>query len=163
MVHIPRQLKGNECWLPGSYPPCREIPLLVGPLILADRRMSARVCIHLSPTTMHLPPLIVAFTGHPCDHQVRLNSKCYDERLFLDAGIAHLEAYFVDGGTPPLHVIRRFLTACEANPGAIAVHCKVTYIPYVYTACGSGRLNTAPLKLFTLRSGSTRYSIGVQK
>lgn len=115
---------------------------MVGPPILADRRVSARVCIHLSSTIIRLSPLTVALIGHPCDHQVRLNKKCYDERLFLDAGIAHLEAYFVDGGTPPPHVLRRFLTACEANPGAIAVHCKVACTPCVSTAFGSGRLST---------------------
>lgn len=89
-----------------------------------------------------------------------MNKKYYDERLFLDAGIAHLEAYFVDGSTPPPDILRRFLTTCEANPGAIAVHCKVSYIPCTSTAFGSDHpqclgvyLITAPLKVFTLPFG----------
>ena len=57
--------------------------------------------------------------------QVRLNKKSYDEQDFLDAGIDHLDAYFVDGGVPPPSVLRQFMATCEATPGAVAVHCKV--------------------------------------
>lgn len=57
--------------------------------------------------------------------QVRLNKKYYDEQEFLDAGIDHLDAYFVDGSVPPPSVLRQFMATCEATPGAIAVHCKV--------------------------------------
>lgn len=59
--------------------------------------------------------------------QVRLNEKYYDEQEFLDAGIDHLDAYFVDGSVPPPSVLRQFISTCEATPGAIAVHCKVRY------------------------------------
>lgn len=54
-----------------------------------------------------------------------MNKKYYDERLFLDAGIDHLEAYFPDGSVPPPNIVRQFIAACEATPGAVAVHCKV--------------------------------------
>lgn len=56
--------------------------------------------------------------------QIRLNKKYYDEQLFLDAGIDHLEAYFPDGSVPPPNIVRQFISACEATPGAVAVHCK---------------------------------------
>lgn len=57
--------------------------------------------------------------------QIRLNKKYYDEKQFVEAGIAHKEAYFIDGGVPPLRVLQDFIAVCEASPGAIAVHCKV--------------------------------------
>jgi cell division cycle 14 len=55
---------------------------------------------------------------------VRLNKKYYDEKRFTRAGIDHLEQYFLDGSTPPDHILRAFLDACERCEGAIAVHCK---------------------------------------
>ncbi|CAN0589506.1 unnamed protein product, partial [Ectocarpus sp. 12 AP-2014] len=64
------------------------------------------------------------FKKHNVTLVVRLNKKYYDEGLFLDAGIDHLEAYFLDGSVPPPSVIRQFISACEATPGAVAVHCK---------------------------------------
>ncbi|CAM9154142.1 unnamed protein product [Ectocarpus sp. 4 AP-2014] len=64
------------------------------------------------------------FKKHNVTLVVRLNKKYYDEGLFLDAGIDHLEAYFLDGSVPPPSVIRQFIAACEATPGAVAVHCK---------------------------------------
>lgn len=57
--------------------------------------------------------------------QIRLNKKYYDEKEFLDAGIDHLDVFFVDGTVPSMSLLRRFIDACEATSGAIAVHCKV--------------------------------------
>jgi cell division cycle 14 len=56
--------------------------------------------------------------------QVRLNQKYYDENKFIKAGIDHLDLYYMDGTTPPEHILRRFLAKCEATEGAVAVHCK---------------------------------------
>ena len=55
---------------------------------------------------------------------IRLNKKCYDEQRFVRAGIKHLDLFYADGTNPPPSVLRAFLEACEAEPGAIAVHCK---------------------------------------
>ena len=55
---------------------------------------------------------------------VRVNKKYYDARLFTSAGIDHSELYFLDGTTPPEHIITKFLQVCEETPGAVAVHCK---------------------------------------
>ncbi|ETV77493.1 hypothetical protein H257_08903 [Aphanomyces astaci] len=55
---------------------------------------------------------------------VRLNEALYDPSPFRSAGIAHLDLGFPDGANPPSAILRRFLAACEATPGAVAVHCK---------------------------------------
>ncbi|KAF0686940.1 Aste57867_21288 [Aphanomyces stellatus] len=64
------------------------------------------------------------FKKHNVTLVVRLNEKLYDESLFLDAGIDHLELYYPDGTNPPDAILNRFLAACEATTGAVAVHCK---------------------------------------
>ena len=35
-----------------------------------------------------------------------------------------MDLYFLDGSAPKDHIVDKFLTACEAEKGAIAVHCK---------------------------------------
>jgi cell division cycle 14 len=55
---------------------------------------------------------------------IRLNKPQYDKKKFTKAGIKHLDLYFLDGSTPPDHIVDQFLAACEAEKGAIAVHCK---------------------------------------
>ena len=55
---------------------------------------------------------------------VRFNKKCYDRRKFVDAGIRHVDLYYEDGANPTEDIMQRFLQLCEAEPGAIAVHCK---------------------------------------
>ena len=55
---------------------------------------------------------------------VRFNKKCYDRRKFVDAGIRHVDLYYEDGANPTEEIMQRFLQLCEAEPGAIAVHCK---------------------------------------
>jgi cell division cycle 14 len=57
---------------------------------------------------------------------VRLNKKNYEEQDFIDAGIRHLEQYYLDGSCPPMKILQRVLAEFEAvRPDeAFAVHCK---------------------------------------
>lgn len=55
---------------------------------------------------------------------VRFNKKFYDARRFTSAGIDHQDLYYLDGTTPPEHILTRFMQVCEETPGAVAVHCK---------------------------------------
>lgn len=55
---------------------------------------------------------------------VRLNEKQYDEKKFLSAGIDHLDLIYPDGTNAPMHVLMKFIEACEKTSGAVAVHCK---------------------------------------
>lgn len=57
---------------------------------------------------------------------VRLNKKNYNEEDFLDAGIDHLDQFYLDGSCPPMTILQRVLSAFEAVPKdkAFAVHCK---------------------------------------
>jgi len=55
---------------------------------------------------------------------IRLNKPQYDRQKFIDAGIKHLDLYFIDGSTPSKEIIKQFLDAVEAEKGAVAVHCK---------------------------------------
>jgi len=54
-----------------------------------------------------------------------LNKKQYDRERFTKHGIKHMELYFMDGSCPSNEIVEDFLTACEKEKGAIAVHCKV--------------------------------------
>lgn len=96
------------------------------PSSLHKRRGPCSTAVHSTPTSLRA---LVRFRRYllmtpPTTSQVRLNKKYYDEQLFLDAGIDHLEAYFPDGSVPPPNIVRQFISACEATPGAVAVHCK---------------------------------------
>eukprot|EP01071_Lankesteria_metandrocarpae_P008127 Lankesteria_metandrocarpae@DN4877_c0_g1_i2.p1 len=91
-----------------------------------------------------IPKKFVAFCGpttnsdHCCSPQdyirdfkmlgiklvIRLNRKQYNRKVFTDAGIKHVDLYFCDGSCPPEAVVEKFLSTCEEEPGAIAVHCK---------------------------------------
>ena len=64
------------------------------------------------------------FPPSPAVAQIRLNKKYYDDRKVTDAGMDFLELYYLDGSNPPQRILNRFIAACEATPGAIAVHCK---------------------------------------
>jgi len=55
---------------------------------------------------------------------VRLNRPQYDKDKFVNAGIKHMDLYFLDGSTPKDSIIKQFLDAVEAEKGAIAIHCK---------------------------------------
>eukprot|EP01029_Cantina_marsupialis_P012305 TRINITY_DN2716_c0_g1_i1.p1 TRINITY_DN2716_c0_g1~~TRINITY_DN2716_c0_g1_i1.p1 ORF type:complete len:477 (+),score=117.91 TRINITY_DN2716_c0_g1_i1:138-1568(+) len=55
---------------------------------------------------------------------IRLNDIYYEASRFEKHGIAHEHLYYMDGTTPPDHILTRFLEVCEATEGGIAVHCK---------------------------------------
>ena len=57
---------------------------------------------------------------------IRLNKKCYNEQDFVNAGIAHCDAFFLDGSCPPTKILMKVIRAMEAVPAhqAIAIHCK---------------------------------------
>ena len=55
---------------------------------------------------------------------VRFNSKCYDKKIFTNAGIHHKDLFYEDGGNPSDAILQVFLRICESESGAIAVHCK---------------------------------------
>mmetsp|Transcript_107575 Transcript_107575/g.302872 ORF Transcript_107575/g.302872 Transcript_107575/m.302872 type:complete len:491 (-) Transcript_107575:72-1544(-) len=55
---------------------------------------------------------------------IRLNTKQYDRRRFIDHGIRHVDLYFRDGSCPPIDIISKFLHIVENEPAAVAVHCK---------------------------------------
>ncbi|XP_048395122.1 dual specificity protein phosphatase CDC14AB isoform X2 [Stegostoma tigrinum] len=64
------------------------------------------------------------FRKHGVTTIIRLNKKIYDAKRFTDAGFEHYDLFFVDGSTPSDSIVKRFLTICENEEGAIAVHCK---------------------------------------
>jgi cell division cycle 14 len=57
---------------------------------------------------------------------VRLNKKCYNEQDFVDAGIDHVDAFFLDGSCPSMDILQGIIHAFEQVPPdkAFAVHCK---------------------------------------
>jgi protein-tyrosine phosphatase len=55
---------------------------------------------------------------------VRLNKRCYNEQDFVNAGIRHVDAFFLDGSCPPMKVLQKVLDAFESCDTAFAVHCK---------------------------------------
>lgn len=57
---------------------------------------------------------------------VRLNKKNYHEQDFIQAGIDHLDQFYLDGSCPPMSILQRVLAGFEAVPAgkAFAVHCK---------------------------------------
>ncbi|XP_046707127.1 cell division cycle 14Aa isoform X2 [Silurus meridionalis] len=75
--------------------------------------------------SLHAPEVFFPyFHQHNVSDVVRLNRKMYEESRFTDAGFAHHDLFFVDGGTPSDIIVRRFLHICETSEGAVAVHCK---------------------------------------
>jgi cell division cycle 14 len=55
---------------------------------------------------------------------VRFNSKCYDRKCFVSAGINHVDMIYDDGANPPESILQGFLQLCEREHGVVAVHCK---------------------------------------
>lgn len=57
---------------------------------------------------------------------VRLNKKNYNEEDFKNAGIDHLDQFYLDGSCPPMRILQKVLSSFEAVPAkkAFAVHCK---------------------------------------
>eukprot|EP00577_Skeletonema_sp_RCC1716_P005916 CAMPEP_0113418648 /NCGR_PEP_ID=MMETSP0013_2-20120614/26327_1 /TAXON_ID=2843 ORGANISM="Skeletonema costatum, Strain 1716" /NCGR_SAMPLE_ID=MMETSP0013_2 /ASSEMBLY_ACC=CAM_ASM_000158 /LENGTH=625 /DNA_ID=CAMNT_0000305915 /DNA_START=239 /DNA_END=2116 /DNA_ORIENTATION=+ /assembly_acc=CAM_ASM_000158 len=57
---------------------------------------------------------------------VRLNKKCYDENEFMNAGIRHVEHYYLDGSCPEMSILHSVVSDMESvapNEG-MAIHCK---------------------------------------
>ncbi|KAL7568082.1 hypothetical protein ACA910_020798 [Epithemia clementina (nom. ined.)] len=84
---------------------------------------------HVSPEgycTLAPADYIPYFKQQKVDLVVRLNKKNYHEKDFEDAGIRHVEHFFVDGSCPSMKVLNAVLTDFEAVPEdkAFAVHCK---------------------------------------
>ena len=74
---------------------------------------------------VHVPEDYVAyFQRHNVQGVVRLNKKLYEARRFEERGVRVHELYFPDGSCPPHAILRRFIDIAEAEPGALAVHCK---------------------------------------
>lgn len=55
---------------------------------------------------------------------IRLNKKRYDKSRFTAHKVKHIDLYYIDGSTPKLSIINKFLGACENNNASVAVHCK---------------------------------------
>lgn len=55
---------------------------------------------------------------------VRLNNAEYDRNRFTDRGVSHVDLYFTDGSCPSEEIVSKFFRITEAEPRAIAVHCK---------------------------------------
>ncbi|KAF8665767.1 hypothetical protein AX16_000215 [Volvariella volvacea WC 439] len=58
---------------------------------------------------------------------IRLNTKMYDRKTFLERGIDHMELYFDDGTNPTDEIVRTFIEVADRiieQGGAVAVHCK---------------------------------------
>ena len=84
---------------------------------------------HVSPEgycTLAPADYIPHFQEKKVDLVVRLNKKNYHERDFENAGIRHVEHFFVDGSCPSMKILNAVLTDFEAVPEdkAFAVHCK---------------------------------------
>ncbi|KAI6196812.1 Protein-tyrosine-phosphatase [Aphelenchoides besseyi] len=55
---------------------------------------------------------------------VRLNTKLYDRKRFLDAGFDHQDLFFIDGSTPTDAIVERFFEIVDNAKGGVAIHCK---------------------------------------
>jgi len=64
------------------------------------------------------------FRLHGVSCVVRLNKKIYDAKRFVNGGFQHEDLFFIDGSTPPDHILTSFLDICEDTKGGVAVHCK---------------------------------------
>ena len=59
---------------------------------------------------------------------VRLNNKLYDASKFTKEGFVHKDLFFFDGSTPSDDLVQKFLALSESTTGAVAVHCKGTFV-----------------------------------
>lgn len=59
---------------------------------------------------------------------IRLNEEKYLKKHFTNEGISHNDLFFIDGSTPPDHIVTDFMTVVDSHfaqsDGAIAIHCK---------------------------------------
>lgn len=67
--------------------------------------------------------VIPEFKNLGITHVIRLNKPFYDCEEFKQAGFKHTELYFLDGSTPPQHILEDFLKIAETDE-IIALHCK---------------------------------------
>eukprot|EP00522_Entomoneis_paludosa_P009511 CAMPEP_0172442894 /NCGR_PEP_ID=MMETSP1065-20121228/3250_1 /TAXON_ID=265537 /ORGANISM="Amphiprora paludosa, Strain CCMP125" /LENGTH=531 /DNA_ID=CAMNT_0013192939 /DNA_START=393 /DNA_END=1988 /DNA_ORIENTATION=+ len=84
---------------------------------------------HVSPEgycTLAPADYIPYFKQTNVDLVVRLNKKNYHEEDFENAGIRHVEHFFIDGSCPSMKILSAVLQDFEAVPEgkAFAVHCK---------------------------------------
>jgi cell division cycle 14 len=84
---------------------------------------------HVSPEgycTLAPADYIPYFLERKVSLVVRLNKKAYHEEDFVEAGINHVEAFFLDGSCPPMSILHGVVEAFESVPAdeAFAVHCK---------------------------------------
>lgn len=82
---------------------------------------------HISPEgycTLAPSDYIPYFQRKNVELVVRLNKRCYNEQDFINAGINHVDAFFLDGSCPPTKILLKVLEAFENCTGAFAVHCK---------------------------------------
>lgn len=84
---------------------------------------------HISPEgycTLAPADYIPYFLQKKVSLVVRLNKKAYHEEDFVEAGINHVEAFFLDGSCPPMSILHGVIEAFESVPAdeAFAVHCK---------------------------------------
>ncbi|EEC45388.1 predicted protein, partial [Phaeodactylum tricornutum CCAP 1055/1] len=84
---------------------------------------------HVSPEgycTLAPADYIPYFQRKKVELVVRLNKKLYHEQDFEQAGIRHMEAFFIDGSCPPMRILQQVLDGFESVPTgkAFAVHCK---------------------------------------
>ena len=57
-------------------------------------------------------------------HVVRLNEAHYDRLKFTKNGINHTDLFFIDGSTPSVGIVDKFMRLSEREHGVLAVHCK---------------------------------------
>ena len=55
---------------------------------------------------------------------IRLNNQTYEAKEFSERGVKHHDLYFPDGTCPPKAIMSQFLSVCEKQQKAVAVHCK---------------------------------------
>ena len=67
--------------------------------------------------------LVPVFKAKGITCVVRLCQKFYDKKPLVDAGMKHVEMYFMDGSNPPLDIREKFLQLIE-GPDVVALHCK---------------------------------------
>ena len=76
--------------------------------------------------TLLIEEYVPLFKKYGVTAVVRFNKKMYDRNALINGGINHYDMYYEDGGNPTEEIAQRFLQVCEAEKGAVAIHCKVS-------------------------------------
>jgi cell division cycle 14 len=80
---------------------------------------------HTLTSITHTPEYYIPyFKEHGVSTVIRLNTIEYERDSFVKSGIDHLDMYFVDGTSPPMPIVEKFLNTVESATGVVAVHCK---------------------------------------